>query len=274
MSKKHGFTAGWALSLIAAGGVAHAHAATGSQGRYGSSASRRVEGRVIRASGDISQEVEEFRAALGGPLNNNEPQQQRAGRREINWDGVPANITNTPDFPGDFFNSFEPADPPARKRGATFFAENEGSFEVSDKNFAEVDPSYGRQFQAFSAPKTFMVRGGNTLEVRFQAVGAPTPALVKGFGVVFSDVDKNGSARIELLGDNGVRLGTVTAPPRSDARGLSFVGVVFDNPLITSALITSGEAALDPGVQDISAGGTSDLVVMDDFIYGEPQAIE
>jgi hypothetical protein len=229
---------------------------------------------VIRASGDISQEVEEFRAALGGPLNNNEPQQQRAGRREINWDGVPANITNTPDFPGDFFNSFEPADPPARKRGATFFAENEGSFEVSDKNFAEVDPSYGRQFQAFSAPKTFMVRGGNTLEVRFQAVGAPTPALVKGFGVVFSDVDKNGSARIELLGDNGVRLGTVTAPPRSDARGLSFVGVVFDNPLITSALITSGEAALDPGVQDISAGGTSDLVVMDDFIYGEPQAIE
>jgi hypothetical protein len=229
---------------------------------------------VIRASGDVSQSVRQFQAALGDPLNNNEAEQQRAGRREINWDGVPANLSNTPDFPGDFFNSFDPTAPPARRRGATFLAETEGTFEVSDTNFADVDPSYSRQFQPFSPRKTFMVLGGNTLEARFQAVGAPTPALVKGFGVVFSDVDKRGSARIELFGDNGVKLGTVTAPPRSDNKGLSFVGVVFDTPIITSARITSGEAALGPGVRDVSSGGTKDLVVMDDFIYGEPIAIE
>ncbi len=200
VSKKHWLSAGCALSLIASGGVAHAHAAAGSYERHAQKASYGPERRVIRASGDISQAVKEFQDALGGPLNNNEPQQQRTGRREINWDGVPPNLTNNAHFPGDFFNSFEPGDPPVRKRGATFLAENGGSFEVSDKNFADVDPSYGQQFQAFSAPKTFMVRGSNALEVRFQAVGAPTPALVKGLGVVFSDVDKNGSARIETLG--------------------------------------------------------------------------
>lgn len=274
MSKKYWFSVGCALSLIASVLGARAHAEDDSQQLQVQHAELRPKAKVIRASGDISQAVREFQATLGGPLNNNEPEQQRTGRREINWDGVPANLTNTPGFPGDFFNSFDPNTPPARKRGVEFFAWDEGSFEVSDRNFADINPRYSREFQSFSPRKTFMVLGSNTLEARFQAVGAPTPALVKGFGVVFSDVDKNGSARIELFGDNGLRLGTLTAPPRSDNRGLSFVGVVFDTPIITSALIISGEAALGPDVEDISSGGTEDLVVMDDFIYGEPIAIE
>ncbi|WP_257463214.1 hypothetical protein [Archangium lipolyticum] len=229
---------------------------------------------VITASGDITRKVEMFQAALGDPLNNDEPYQQPAGRREINWDGVPTNLTDTPHFPGDFFNSFELADPPARKRGAAFFTDEGGTFEVSGDDFAHVDPSYSQEFHAFSKRKTFTVSDGNTLEVRFQAVGAPTPALVKGFGVVFSDVDKEGSARIELFGNDGLELGTLTAPRRADKQGLSFVGVVFDTPIITSARITSGEAALGPGVKDVSSGGTKDLVVMDDFIYGETRAME
>jgi hypothetical protein len=273
MSLKSWFSASCALSLIVSGLVSQAHADPLSPEGTVQHAARGPQV-VIRASGDISQAVRQFQEALGGPLNNNEPEQQRTGRREINWDGVPANLTNNAGFPGDFFNSSDPAAPPARRRGAEFFAGAEGAFEVSDRNFADIDPSYSREFDSFSPRKTFMVLGGNTLETRFLDVDAPTPALVKGFGVVFSDVDKTGSAKIELFGDNGLRLGTLTAPRRSDNRGLSFVGVVFDRPIITSALITSGEAALGPGVKDISSGGDKDLVVMDDFIYGEPIAIE
>jgi hypothetical protein len=40
---------------------------------------------------------------------------------------------------------------------------------------------------------------------------------------------------------------------------------------VAKVQITSGDAALDGTTQDLSAGGTKDLVVMDDFIYGEPQ---
>ena len=46
---------------------------------------------------------------------------------------------------------------------------------------------------------------------------------------------------------------------------LSFLGVDFDAPIISSVRITSGNTALGPNE---TAG--LDLVVMDDFIYGEP----
>ena len=58
---------------------------------------------------------------------------------------------------------------------------------------------------------------------------------------------------------------------RSDAAGHSFVGVVFDQPIIGRVEVTSGEAALGAGRNDVSLGGAHDLVVTDDFLFGEPQ---
>ena len=43
--------------------------------------------------------------------------------------------------------------------------------------------------------------------------------------------------------------------------------------IVARVLITSGDAALDATITDVSAGGTQDLVVMDDFVYGEPQPL-
>ena len=47
----------------------------------------------------------------------------------------------------------------------------------------------------------------------------------------------------------------------------SFLGVDFGTAVVSRVRITSGNAALGPGLTD---GGIRDLVVMDDFIYGEP----
>jgi len=41
--------------------------------------------------------------------------------------------------------------------------------------------------------------------------------------------------------------------------------------VIARARITLGTGALGAGVNDISAGGTVDLVVVDNLIYGEPK---
>jgi plastocyanin len=103
-------------------------------------------------------------------------------------------------------------------------------------------------------------------------VGTTTPGLVKGFGAVFVDVDRAGSTTIEFFDADDVRIGVVTAPSHRDAQLLSFVGAVFEAPIVARVRITSGDAALTATSTDVSAGGTADLVVMDDFVYGEPRA--
>jgi hypothetical protein len=216
---------------------------------------------VVSASGDVAGAVAQFRGLLGDPLNGATPGSQAAGRREINWDGVPASFTDNDAFPGDFFNTRSP-------RGAVFTAP---AFRVSDRNLAEVDPSYAGQFTFFSPQKTFAVAGGAVMETEFQVPGATTPAAVRGFGVVFVDVDRQGSAYLEFFGPSG-SLGRFDAPVQSAGSPLSFLGVVFQDTVVTRVRIVSGNAALGEGVRDVSDGGREDLVVMDDFLYSEPQA--
>jgi hypothetical protein len=217
---------------------------------------------VITDSGNITDGVAAFRQALGDPLNGAIPVEQGGGRREINWDGVPAAVTNTNTFPPAFFNLNSP-------RGAITSTPGSG-LRVSDNNFADVNPAYAAEFQAFSPIKTFAPVGSNVVDVTFQVAGGTQSAGVSGFGVVFSDVDLPGSASIELFA-GPLSLGTFVAPVRSDAAGQSFVGVMPNaGLLVTRVRITSGQGALGATVQDVSAGGALDLVVMDDFLYGEP----
>jgi hypothetical protein len=50
--------------------------------------------------------------------------------------------------------------------------------------------------------------------------------------------------------------------------GLSFLGVSFDSPIVRRVRIVYGNSALGP-----NDGSGTDVAVMDDFIYGEPQAV-
>ena len=255
---------------------------------------------VFRAAGDITPRVNAFRDALG-TLNGNLPGSRSEGRREINWDAVPAQFTNTNDFPADFFNQ-----PVAGRARGTVFSTPGTGFRTSDNNFTDLNPAFATEFNFFSPIRTFAAVGSNRMTVNFFVPGANDPALSTGFGVVFSDVDREGSASIRLFDSEGNSLGRFSAP--TSPGGLSFVGVIFPDARVARVEIVSGQAAVSPNatdvgnrrghqddldgdgrdddsVRDLSAAAHDredrdgdhrrprDLVIMDDFIYGEPIAI-
>ena len=223
---------------------------------------------VIKAHGDINAALSKFRDLLGGQLNT--APGAVGGRREINWDAVPANLTNNNSFPGDFFGSFDPAAADGRKRGLVMTTPGTG-FSISDNNFADINPTYGDQFKTFSPLKTFIAAGSTITDNFFKIPGTNTDASVQGFGVVFSDVDNEFSTFMEFY-DRERLLGTFIVPHNGyNAPGaFSFLGVYFPNARVTRVRIHSGRAPLSPTQNDISDGGGKDLVIMDDFIYSEP----
>lgn len=228
------------------------------------------EAQVFTASGDITAGVNTFRDALG-TLNANLPGSLSSGRREINWDAVPAAFTNTNDFPADFFNQ-----PVAGRARGTEFATVGSGFRTSDNNFADVKPDFDGPFAFFSPIRTFAPVGSSRMTVNFFVPGSQVAATSTGFGVVFSDVDRLGSAAIQLFDAEGRSLGRYLAPTAPG--GLSFVGVKYSSAVVARVEIRSGQRALvvgNGGNDDGDEGDRlrgPDLVIMDDFIYGEPTA--
>ena len=224
---------------------------------------------VFEASGespaDIQAAVDSFRAFLG-PLNPNVPGSFPSGRREINWDGVPDAFSAPSNLPADFFNTNSP-------RGAVFFTPGTG-FQVSADSdnptntparFGNLHAEFPNLFSTFSPQRLFTALGSNITETLFFVPGSSTGATVNGFGAVFTDVNRGNSTRIEYLDARGRLLLSRNVRAGSAARGsLSFLGVGFD----------AGERAF---AVRITSGGrvprtpARDVVVMDDFIYGEPQ---
>ena len=220
-------------------------------------------GAVFVATGDIAVTVDSFRTALG-PSNGGTAGEQPTGRREINWDGAGANpFNNRNDFPADFFNT-------TVKAGAVFTTPGTG-FRNDSTLFREINPAYATEFNFFSPTKIFAPIGSNRLDQLFQVAGQPTPAVVRGFGIVLSDVDLADKTTIQLFAQDGSLLGTYAAPVRSNAGGLSFVGVTYTDAIIARVRITLGTGALGATVNDVTAGGTVDVVVLDNVIYGEPK---
>ncbi len=110
--------------------------------------------------------------------------------------------------------------------------------------------------------------------------GSNIPATVTGFGSVFTDVDqphgsggirygnRKASTLIEYFGADDELLFSSFVPASQGDGSLSFLGIVFPDARIARVRITSGNVA--PGPDD---RGRHDVVMMDDFIYGEPQRI-
>lgn len=213
----------------------------------------------------IQGQVDSFRAVLG-TLNANVAGSFASGRREINWDGVPDNFAAPNNLPANFFNANSP-------RGVVFGTPGTG-FQVSANavnptstaiEFGNLNPTYPQLFATFSAQKVFTAIGSNIVDVNFFVPGGGQAALSRGFGAVFSDVDLAGTTSIEFFGAANQSLGTFFAAAVQGNESLSFLGVDFGSAAVSRVRITNGNQALGGN----EAGG-ADLVVMDDFIYGEP----
>jgi hypothetical protein len=170
-------------------------------------------------------------------------------------------------LPANFFNSNSP-------RGAVFFTPGTG-FQVSANSinptntpvrFGNIHPVYPELFSTFSPQKLFTALGSNITETLFFVPGTTDSATVKGFGAVFTDVNADDSTMIEYFGVNGNLLFAQNVLPGPTHRGsLSFLGVTFNTPNVFMVRITSGNRILKTPNRDV--------VVMDDFIYGEPQGL-
>ena len=211
----------------------------------------------------IQATVDAYRAALGA-LNPNTAGSFPSGRREINWDGVPDGFSAPNNLPANFFNVNSP-------RGVVFSTPGT-AFQVSATaavgmiEFDNINPAYSSTFQTFSPQRLFTGLGSNVVDVNFFVPGSATPAATSGFGAVFTDVDNSSTTAIQFFDEMGLALGTFFVPPANN--GLSFLGVLFNaGERVGRVRITSGNAALGPA--DGPPG--TDVVVMDDFIYAEPQ---
>lgn len=219
---------------------------------------------VISGAGDISQKVNEFRHVLGDQLNTSPG--SVGGRREINWDGVPAELLDQ-SLPENFFNTPGHNIPSARQKGLVYSAAS-GNFHVSKDGFAKVNPLTAAGFTAFSGAQTFANVGSNLWTISFQVPGEPVTATIKGFGMVFSDVDAEKSTFIEFF-DDAKSLGKYFAPVHDAGSNLSFLGVYFRDNKVTH-LRVGHDGTLGEGGNDVSAGGQKDFVVFDDFLFNEP----
>ena len=244
---------------------------------------------VFQAAGptieSIQGTVNDFRTALGDPNNGIAPGPLTIGRREINWDGGGNNqataisgnpltqflargaLFTTPDGTG-FVQAPAAADPALFPPGGLA-----GLFN---------NPTYATIFRAFSPLRLFSAIGGKVTDVDFFVPGVgDTPAATKGFGAVFTDVDqpdgsgpgkKRGNRRastlIQYFGADDELLFSSFVPASPGDGSVSFFGIVFKDARIARVRIRSGNVAPGPDDDD-----KRDVVMMDDFIYGEPQPL-
>lgn len=220
---------------------------------------------VFQAAGpsaaSIQSTVDEFRAALRGNNNGNNPG-LTGGRREINWDG--GSTTNASTSPGPTpFTVF------LNTRGANITTRGTGFVQATPSGMADTfgNPSFATIFHAFSPLRLFSPIGSNVTNVEFFVPGSngSQPATSTGFGVVLTDVDRSTSTLIEYFGVHGELLFISNAPASPGDGNLSFFGVVFNDARIARVRIIAGNAAPGP----VTRRGT-DFVMMDDFLYGEP----
>lgn len=230
------------------------------------------------SAADITGTVDEFRDALGD-LNPFTPEDFASGRRQINWDAAPDAVSAPNSFAGDFFNFG--ASP--RARGIEFSTEGSGfqlsATEASGEGiyFSNINTQYEQIFDAFSPERLFTAIDSNVTDVSFFTPSDQvTAATVNGFGVIFSDIDLDFTTSIELFDATDNSLGLFFAKNFTDPnldnanQHFSFLGVSFADSVIGRARITTGTDALG-GLENLEDG--VDLVVMDDIIFGEPQAI-
>jgi hypothetical protein len=251
-----------ALALAAAGG-----AGLGAAPADDAPAAARDAATIVRGAGDIRPAVARLRGLLG-PDNGGAPGRHPAGRREIDWDAVPDRLASPNALPGGFFNARRAP----RARGARLQTPGDHVAVSADSSnpagaavrFGDINPANSAQFRTFSPQRLFSPIGSSIVNVRFSVPGTERPAVVRGFGAVYTGVDPRENTVFRYFDARGRWLGTYRVPVSRN--GLSFLGVVFPRAVVARVRIEYSSSPLGP-----TDSPTYDAAVMDDFIYGEPQ---
>jgi hypothetical protein len=236
---------------------------------------------VFQAAGpnaaSIQASLDAYRLALGGDNNGIAKGPLANGRREINWDGGGSTATALAATPLTQFLD---------GRGSLFATPGSGFVQAPPSGLAQTfaNPTYEKVFQPFSQSRLFSSIGSNVMVVTFFVPGSAGElvATTRGFGAIFSDVDlpdgsgpgskrgnRKSSTLVEYYGQDGGLLYSSFVPASPGDAGFSFLGIAFKDARVASVRITAGNVA--PGVNDERP---DDVVMTDDFIYGEPQAVQ
>ncbi|KAI0558689.1 hypothetical protein FGB62_193g053 [Gracilaria domingensis] len=211
--------------------------------------------------------VDNFRASLGGIDNGNDAGPLEDGQRSINWDAgiVPFNM------PNDFFNTQVTRGAIFQTKWNEFAVSNPAEAPPVDDRFSSLLPqSVSTQFRRFSLERLFTPVQSNEFTVWFQIPAGGESAVVSGFGAVFTDVDKENTTVLRFYDVDGCLIETVYIPAQN--KGLSFGGAIVVDKYSKKTI--SAIAQVDITLGDIAIADvhykSGDVVVADDFIYGEP----
>ncbi|MEP6834072.1 MAG: PEP-CTERM sorting domain-containing protein [Gemmatimonas sp.] len=238
-----------------------------------------THGQVVRQDAGVGTAAAQaardlFRTDLGGGNIAGANGSFGGVRREINWDGAPAGFSAPNDLPGNFFNVNSPRGVVLSTPGTGFQVSGAtgdgGAGQPAAANFGNINASYSAVFSPFSAQRLFTPIASNITDVTFFVAGTNTAGLTRGFGSIFSDVDVLGASTIEFFDGTNSSLLKFIVPSfgGSVVPHFSFLGVSFDTPVVSRVRITTGNAPLSAATNDQN-GNPTDLVVMDDFVYGE-----
>ena len=171
-------------------------------------------------------------------------------------------------------------------RGALFVTPGSGFVQAPSSGLADTfaNPAYATIFAPFSPVRLFSPIDSNVTHVEFFLPGSAGGLLAttRGFGAILSDVDlpdgsgpggkrgnRKASTLVEYFGLDGGLLYSNFVPASPGDAGFAFLGIAFDDARIARVRISTGNAV--PGADDERP---TDVVVMDDFIFGEPQLVE
>ena len=246
----------------------------------------------------LNHTVLKFRETLGGENNNNLFGPLARGHRIINWDAAMVPF----DMPGDFFNTEVTRGAVFRTKTGEFRVSNPVDEDIVDDRFDSiVGKRIARMFVRFSLFRLFTPLNSNKMTMTFRIPakdGLGDRATSSGFGAVFTDVDLKKLTSLSFFDKKGCFIAKVFVPPRS--KGLSFAGIVVigkrHKPIavIDKVKFSLGDIAIAKlarkskhshfghfghfghSVYSSRFGKFgkkkfADVVVMDDFIYGEPQ---
>lgn len=226
---------------------------------------------IVTAAGDITSAVEEYRNLLGENNGGDPGTKSENGYREINWDTLPDELAAPNMYVSDFFNAPEAP----RARGIVLNTPGEGLMVSADSDnptgtlprFGNINPQYVDTFKTYSEERLFSPIGSNLVVLTFFVPGTNTPGTIRGFGAVYTDVDTTHTA-FEYFDVDGNSLGSYETPIAD--HGLSFLGVIFDEAIVARVEVRYGTGPLGPD----DGAGEVDVAVMDNFIFGEPQAVK